>query len=945
MSASSTPKKSLRSRMGTVVRRASSFGIARPRSDTARSDSEPPASTAGSPPRSIFSSKPPSIRSVEPPAQPPLAAPDNTTVSRQESITSQDVTPNPEPETEAMPTPEPPKRPLTPEVPPVEEQAPVRAPTPTPIAAPVAEPEPVPESKPEPEPTIEVTPQRVPEPVSRSPTPPPAPVVERRGSEPRSEQQSEPDYGPRSVRDNIPVSDSPKSLSRSSSHDSFSRFDRIDNWPGVEQVQAAAIAESSPKSSPKPPLKQLSVTVLSDAIVHDLSPIVEDEYSAVETRNTFAPFTHPDSQKPPVSAPPRVRTPPPAPAPVAPVMSTGFSHMSGGTTPRPTPLQIQPERTEQSYFVGEKGKEREQNGSAVPQQQDSYFPSTAPMDMPSAAQQYVAPFYIATHTVTSPSSYDVEDPFRDPEPAPGTTMPYGSMPQQSIVRSDSMEQRAAITPMFPMPPSEPVALPLPPLGEVTARDLRNVPSDYTLAARSSREPSVRREIETDETVPLLSRFKNPAGEGPNNSTWTSRNSYEAHGWDAYVLPDSTTYYSHQRRCITTDIDIQNPRKLSALAAYLNKLSNETFVLEEGWEIWLHDNGLTREPEDFVLMRCWVDHNTRALGYWPPPSRGSDGPVGKTADDRLDLEYKYWAFMESHPAHVPLPANAYSEALDALTWSYTERLLKTNRRAPPPFTQHESHELIELLRQTSESSGQAAVQTKIVSKILRRIVQWKQHFFRPEKPLPRGVILENIQTRTQRSTQYRRTFIDFVAAWLCFGIPYLYANRHAYQRYDEEGGLMRSAGPMLVVGASVCIVAAIILTASVTFLALPGQDQIARSAGLIAVLASTASLGSSVIAALRNHVEVQRMAARGGEGLVVTMSALTGDSIIPSLPAVFLAWSVLSFVTGIVLYAFRGTVMIDPSHWVKFASYTRWTTIGVCGFLGGVLIASMFFIRH
>lgn len=37
---------------------------------------------------------------------------------------------------------------------------------------------------------------------------------------------------------------------------------------------------------------------------------------------------------------------------------------------------------------------------------------------------------------------------------------------------------------------------------------------------------------------------------------------------------------------------------------------------------------------------------------------------------LDLEYRYWAFMESHPAHAPLPSSARSDALDALTWSYT-----------------------------------------------------------------------------------------------------------------------------------------------------------------------------------------------------------------------------------------------------------------------------------
>lgn len=31
-------------------------------------------------------------------------------------------------------------------------------------------------------------------------------------------------------------------------------------------------------------------------------------------------------------------------------------------------------------------------------------------------------------------------------------------------------------------------------------------------------------------------------------------------------------------------------------------------------------------------------------------------------------------MESHPAHAPLPLSARSEALDALTWSYTGQFL-------------------------------------------------------------------------------------------------------------------------------------------------------------------------------------------------------------------------------------------------------------------------------
>ena len=65
----------------------------------------------------------------------------------------------------------------------------------------------------------------------------------------------------------------------------------------------------------------------------------------------------------------------------------------------------------------------------------------------------------------------------------------------------------------------------------------------------------------------------------------------------------------------------------------------------------------------------------------------------------------------------------------------------------------------------------------------------------------------------------------------------------------------------------------------------------------------------------------------------------------SLPGVFLAWSIIAFVVGVVIYAFRGVVIIDPSHISKFAEYTKWTTIGVLGFGAGVLSTSLLFLRR
>ena len=199
--------------------------------------------------------------------------------------------------------------------------------------------------------------------------------------------------------------------------------------------------------------------------------------------------------------------------------------------------------------------------------------------------------------------------------------------------------------------------------------------------------------------------------------------------------------------------------------------------------------------------------------------------------------------------------------------------------------------------------------------------------------------------------------------------------------------------MLVLGASVCLVVrensisflkillssltspstqtAIILSASVTFLALPGLDNAARTAGFVAILASVASLASSVIALFRHQTEVRRIASRSGEGLLYTVStvsrfalsstpsslascvsavlifgvSLQRGSVLMSLPAVFLAWAIIAFVSAMVLYAFRGSAATDPEQWTRFALYTKWTTVGVLGLIAGLLLTSMFFVRR
>ena len=72
-----------------------------------------------------------------------------------------------------------------------------------------------------------------------------------------------------------------------------------------------------------------------------------------------------------------------------------------------------------------------------------------------------------------------------------------------------------------------------------------------------------------------------------------------------------------------------------------------------------------------------------------------------------------------------------------------------------------------------------------------------------------------------------------------------------------------------------IQAAIVLSASVTLVSLPGLDNLGRIAGFVAILCSAASMISAVIALFRYKADVERAVVyMGGEGLVMLSVSLT-----------------------------------------------------------------------
>lgn len=118
----------------------------------------------------------------------------------------------------------------------------------------------------------------------------------------------------------------------------------------------------------------------------------------------------------------------------------------------------------------------------------------------------------------------------------------------------------------------------------------------------------------------------PFTSGPVTGELTTANTIRTLGWTEYVLPDSSYYYHHAEKRVTTDIDLRNSKKLQVVTEYLeNKLPTElTMPPPPGWELWLKDVGVMRH--EVVPVKSWVNHKLRIITLQPPPMVTGEGLV-------------------------------------------------------------------------------------------------------------------------------------------------------------------------------------------------------------------------------------------------------------------------------------------------------------------------------
>ncbi|KAG8901492.1 hypothetical protein FRC00_006795 [Tulasnella sp. 408] len=416
-------------------------------------------------------------------------------------------------------------------------------------------------------------------------------------------------------------------------------------------------------------------------------------------------------------------------------------------------------------------------------------------------------------------------------------------------------------------------------------------------------------------------------------------------WTTYTLPSGETYYHHPEARVVTDVDIILPSNLRKVNEHLDqtiqahhshhhhranhvavgRLIDDTsppntaglaksepesrdyrFSMSRddqiGTEIWLRT---VPGGETFAPMTLWVDHLSRTVAINPPWEQLTKGD-GFDDGDEFDSTLRYWDFIMTHPAHTGLPAGSSEEAMEALSWCYTDWLLHPH--ADPrrqPFSIEECRELLTLLK-----TLEGPLQTHIAAKIHVRLSKHRQAL---NRVLESEVAQNPASTHKASKDPFGNIFVKIFVGLFCFGIPYKYVPKDdPHYLPSETDSLLQKAkgGPLLadspIFAAALTLVAVMLVTSSVVFLALPDQENAAELSALVSLFFSVASLASSII-----NLERRSSGAAGDESSTHLHPRRKPHPFVQSLPLVFITWSIISLVAAIYLYIYG--VEAFPGH--------------------------------
>ncbi|KAI0319135.1 hypothetical protein OF83DRAFT_1111938 [Amylostereum chailletii] len=169
--------------------------------------------------------------------------------------------------------------------------------------------------------------------------------------------------------------------------------------------------------------------------------------------------------------------------------------------------------------------------------------------------------------------------------------------------------------------------------------------------------------------------------------------FELRGWSACVGADDATYFYHRATQIVTDMDLRSSSALSLLF----DMMDVTCVVRpppDGWELWIQM--LPSTASDVPTQCHWIHHETRWISRTCPEDDDSERCSGLSKTERLEMDIRYWSYVEAHPSHESAYLRTVSSAINLLTRCHAELILSTPDRTAPPFTLDECQKLTDMI---------------------------------------------------------------------------------------------------------------------------------------------------------------------------------------------------------------------------------------------------------
>ncbi|KAF7433193.1 hypothetical protein PC9H_005142 [Pleurotus ostreatus] len=420
-------------------------------------------------------------------------------------------------------------------------------------------------------------------------------------------------------------------------------------------------------------------------------------------------------------------------------------------------------------------------------------------------------------------------------------------------------------------------------------------------------------------------------------------------WTLCVHPQGFIYFYNAKCKVVIDADLRDTdicRKATDLC------STGLPDLAEGTEMHVqfldhfsgNDNRVEMEPAPLCLL---VNHTHCVASYVSglPSAKNVDLNLLPLDPNQLNrLRRMYWSYLWNHPAHTPLPERAIKDATDAITWFYTDNLI-SGRRSVVPFSKKECEELSEVLKGFSLSQSDGSV-AKIVflAWLLREVCSFRdaEQYGQLTRKEGSDLRLARHDSRpvVRKPGQIILPVLGIIMNILFFGIPWAYLahiedttkfkGRLEYMQNNWEcyiNRLVREYSHFL-------LISTVLLSATVSFLAIENINQVARVGATISAFASLGSIIVGVFSIWKHQINT----TTGGSFTYMYNARQKflghhGHAMLLSLPAVLLIWAITTFTLAMVAYTLQGITDLDvydlKSSWIVVCSFI---VVLVCVFL-------------